>query len=277
VIKGVNMAKHIGSGCEGQACLRKEGEGSGTIGKTLNRIVAGPLSGILVSGIIADPYLEHDLDREFDEVVMIEEHIHEEIPAYVHAGGSGSSYSSSGGGSGRSDSDEAIVIKGRVKIAIGGFRARNLELYPDISDLTEKRIQKSMIKHLNEFEGVTAEELEEAIKPYEKWEIDEEPERLYKITGLNAVINGSYEVYDPPEGPDDGDLGITVTSMHAYWGNGNAFDVRMYKESGLISELESLCVSLARKIVGEHISPATTSPERVCVVVFVAFEFAVSR
>ncbi len=265
------MAKHKGSGCEGQACLREEGEGSAVIGKKLKKIVAGPLSGILVSGMIADPYMKQDLDEEFDVFEVEEFHIENKNFPYFHVGGSDSGYSGSGGGG-----DDRILIKGRLKIAIGGFRPKELEDYPTVSDLIGKRIQKSVIKYLNGFERVKAEKLDEAIERsrYEKWEIEEDAERLYRIPELNALMEGSYNVNGLPW-ESDGDAEVTINSFRLYWGNG-AFDPRMYRVTGPLCKLDGICISLAKKIVGVH-TPTTHLPERVCVVVFVAFEFAISR
>ncbi len=258
------MAKHKGSGCEGQACLRREEEGSASLMDKFFGLAAGAVGIGIPAGIVIDCYSRFLDDVEFlrEEEPMIEEHVHRESVPYLHAGDSESRYSaggSTGSGSAGVGNDELIIIQGRVRIAIGEFRSKDLEDYPTVGDLTERKIQKSMIEHLNEFEGVTAESLDDILyrEGYTKEELEKDPEMLYRIPGVNAVLEGSYEIGDPEDDLDDGDMGITISSTHVYWGNGKFFDVRRYSVPGFVSELETLCVCLANRVVGEK-SPSTT-------------------
>lgn len=271
------MARHKGSGCEGQAGLRREEEGSASLMDKFFGLAASAVGIGIPAGIAIECYsrLLDDVDFLREEEPAIEEHIHKESVPYVHTGDSDSSYSAGGSMDNGGSNDDVIIIQGRVKIAIGEFRSKHLEDEPLIGDLIGKIIQKNVVEYLNGFEGMTAEKLDDVISssPYTKEEIDKKPERLYKIPGLNAVLEGNYDAGDP-EDDIDGDMSITISSKHAYWDNGNTFDVRRYSVSDFMSKLETLCSCLAKKVVGKHASPSTTPFGGF---VFVAFWLAVSR
>jgi len=148
--------------------------------------------------------------------------------------------------------------KGRDVVIVGEFRSKNLEDYPVISELIGRRIQKKMVEELNML-GMKAMEMDEVLeeKMYTREEVEKDPEMLYRIPGVNAVLEGSYEVGDPEGGAGDSRVDIGIRSKYVFFGSGEKFDFRVYELSGDFSDMKTMCICLTNRVVGEK-SPSKT-------------------
>jgi hypothetical protein len=294
VINGDNMAKHKGSGCEGQLCLRREGEGSAKPLKGLKRFISvftaagvfsmetgldtiyGGAMGNLPREEVAIELVmgSEELDRlrggtGLVEMPENEKHTHTEIPVCEDYNDRGVACMGLG-------------LKGppyRNAIAVGEFSPSEDTGNKRRFGVLSRQIREAMIDELNR-EGIGAKRIEDT-RVYESICIIDGNTVRYKDNRPKFMIEGDYRTIDPPAGIDDNREKIEIKSYLTYGKDGwdkKVDDMRPYVRSGFISEIDEIISSIVREMLmgEEHISPTTHLHGRM-VFVFVVFELTISR